>query len=141
VEEDEQEYKHVRRYSAKRVERCGIMNAHCRYQPLDLDDWCEHDPKHYYGPDADGKCFDLSELVRHVESQLLSPKYGNPYPSDPFSREPFTVAELEIIVQSAIANGVVIPPVLNRFVTFLLRHPELDGQNFTTDTMHLSSTR
>jgi hypothetical protein len=129
--------KKSRRESDLKIMKCNQMNNVCVYQPLDMEDWCEHDSDMYYGPDVLARCFDAIELLRHFESNLTMSKYGNPYPqypNDPFSRQTFTLQELNEILRIANSSTVVdvarVAPIFISFLAWLSEHPEFDSQPF-----------
>ena len=88
---------------------------------------------HYYGPDAKRRCFDAMELLQHFESSLTSSKYGNPfpqYPTDPFSREPFTLNQLEEFLSFCQDSGIdvnSVAPTFARFVQWTRSVPDRDA--------------
>lgn len=99
------------------VKKCKVLNEKCIYKPLVETDWCDIPEKYVLGPLSKQQCFDLNEILRHMEAQLNAKKYGNPYPqvpSDPFNREPFTQEELESFWETA------------RMVDVRHKYPKLD---------------
>jgi len=90
--------------SEEELTQCAVWNEKCAYKPLLEDDWCGVRPKHFVGPLTDQQCFDLIELLSHLEAQLTTTKYENPYPqvpSDPFNRKPFPKEDLELFWDKA----------------------------------------
>lgn len=141
LDEEEETRKRLRRASDPHIQRCSDMNATCVYQPLDMEDWCEHDEKYYYGPDLKKRCFDALELLRHFESLLTTAKYGKPfpvYPNDPFSRENFTLDQLEEFLAFCERVGIdvdQIAPTFKRFLEWTRTVPvrdAIDGKPFAT---------
>ncbi len=132
LEEEEAQRLRSRRQSDPRIAQCSNMNKVCRYTPLDMEDWCEHDANLYYGPDEVGKCFDASELLRHFESQMTSTKYGNPYPqypTDPWTREAISLKLLLAFASFCENRGVSLigeAPTFKRFLDLLVSRPEMD---------------
>jgi hypothetical protein len=117
----EMERKRSRRYSDLQQEKCATYNARCRYTPLDMEDWCEHPRTRYWGLEKDEKCFDLEELMEHFEKSCLGVTMnGNPfprYPFDPWTRKPFSLADLEEIANTVADAGFLKPYV--KFRMFL----------------------
>lgn len=91
------------------TESCLRYNESCRYNPLDLDDWCSHPANTYWGLESDRRCFDVTELLNHFEHTCLgATKYDNPfprYPFDPWTNVHFSIEELEDIADTAANAG------------------------------------
>lgn len=144
LDEEEESRKRSRRSSDPRIQKCENLNKVCTYQPLDMEDWCEHDERYVYGPDFKQRCFDAIELLRHFESNLTATKYSNPYPQyphDPFSREYFTLSQLSEFIdfcENANINVKSIAPTFARFLAYadnLTDPSRIDGKPFTPDVM------
>jgi len=91
--------------SSPQRRRCDIMNASCIYEPLTADDWCDVPEQNYLQYDSD-KCFDIMELLQHIEMGCLGflDQHGFlivKVPYDPFNRQAFTLAELETLFLQA----------------------------------------
>jgi hypothetical protein len=122
----EQDRKRARRESDPRIQKCKQMNESCLYRPIDMEDWCEHDEKTYYGPDDKGKCFDLQELAQHFEAKLTAEKYGSYYPLapfDPFDRYIFTKRELMQLLRHMQISGVN-APLFYKYVLFVTQQQD-----------------
>ncbi len=113
---------------------CHARNRDCLYKPIDLDDWCNHDENLYYT--INGKCFDARELLQHFEQSLLVQKNGNPFPqppSDPWSRQLFSLDELEDFWQFCQRKGLGDPggpkgQLMSRLMTLFWSQPNLAGR-------------
>ena len=95
------------------------MQRDCKYSPLVSDSWDEVPVNRYYGPDADGRCFDVSELLESFESSLGAGLNTNPYPqypNDPFNRTAFTMQQIQELTTKMQQAGLRLTP---RFTLFL----------------------
>lgn len=122
LEEEEEQKKRARRASDTKIQKCSHMNEVCVYQPLDMEDWCEHNENYYYGPDTRKRCFDAEELLRHFESLLMATYNTNPYPqypNDPFSRELFDLNQLEEFLSFCEDAGIEVATVSPTFKAFM----------------------
>ncbi len=132
LEEEEMRRKRARRQSDPKTVKCMHMNQTCQYTPLDLEDWCEHDENLYYGPDSQNRCWDAEELLKHFESQMLTEKYGNPfpqYPTDPWTRQLIPLVELVMFERFCSEHKVPmngIAPTFVSFLEFLKARPDMD---------------
>jgi hypothetical protein len=121
-----------RRLGKTQQERCSLFTKKCKYQPLDMEDWCEHDERYYYGPTEDkNACFDLREILEHFETCLNTEMNGNKYPQypyDPFDRSKFPLEELQYIYNLATESSINVAkkaPKFKKFKKFLeTRTPE-----------------
>ncbi len=132
LEEEEAQRKRARRQSDPKMAKCAHMNQVCQYTPLDLEDWCEHDEEFYFGPDSQNRCWDAKELLMHFESQMLMEKYENPlpqYPTDPWTRQPIPLRELEAFMRFCTDRRVSteeVAPTFTNFFRYLTKKPEMD---------------
>ncbi len=142
LEELEKSNRKKRRASDPNVSKCMNMETECIYKPIDMEDWCDHDPSFYFSL-GKGQCFDAKELIQHFESQLLQSKYGNPYPrypNNPWNRELIpvkTLQEILVTCQTAGMNVDEIAPTFVRFMRFAEANPafdrlELEGKDLET---------
>ena len=122
LDEEETERKRIRGLSTGA--KCMRMNDGdvCKYKPIISDDWCDVDDLYLYGPDSKKRCFDVTELLRHFESNLKTEKYGNPYPQyphDPFSRDRFTTEELYTFMRLCKNVGVDVASIAPTFALYM----------------------
>jgi hypothetical protein len=85
-------------------ERCSFFNEKCLYTPLIENDWCSVPEPFIKGPDKDGKCFSLKELLRHIEECLETFRY----PFNWNTREKFTIEDLLSIAEASEKAGLMI---------------------------------